>query len=150
MRAEDIERLERVGKGSFGEVFRGRYKPTGEIVAIKTIDLEEIEEEDDVQLEVQTLLSVQCPYIVKLYASLVVGAELWLVMEFVNGGSAFDLIKHKSKLDEDAIAIIVKQTLYALEYLHRDGKIHRDIKAANILLHDNGGVKLADFGKLLW
>ncbi len=127
-------------------MFKGRNKKTGQTIAIKIIDLEETEDEiEDIQQEIHVQMSVQSPYIVQVYGSYVVGSKLWIIMEYMNGGSVLDLMK-PGPLDENYIAVILREMLLALEYLHERGKIHRDIKAANILVGQNGAVKLADFG----
>lgn len=116
-------------------------------VAIKVIDLEE--SKDDIQTinkEITTLShGKSCAQLINYYGSVVFGTKLWIVMEYVDGGSILDRIKVKL-LDEQEIAIVVKEVLSGLLYLSAEGKIHRDIKAANILLAKNGQVKLADFG----
>ncbi|KAG6911279.1 hypothetical protein DXG01_002118 [Tephrocybe rancida] len=133
-RNQDPEELyvkqDRIGKGSFGEVYKGYDKRTQKTVAIKIIDLESAEDEiEDIQQEIQILSQLDSPHVTK----------------YCSGGSCSDLMK-PGVFREEYIAIIVRELLRGLEYLHTEGKLHRDIKAANILLSAGGEVKLADFG----
>lgn len=103
-------------------------KRTGQAVAIKVIDIESAEDEvEDIIQEISILSELQSPYVTKYYGSYAKGAELWIVMEFCSGGSCADLMK-PGLIGEDYIAIIVRELLLGLDYLHSDKKLHRDVK----------------------
>ncbi|KAJ5612881.1 hypothetical protein N7510_006075 [Penicillium lagena] len=135
-----------IGGGSFGRVYKGVDKRTGESVAIKIIDVENAEDEvDDIIKEIAILSELKSPYVTKYHGSYLKGSHLWIIMEFCSGGSCHGLLR-PGVIHEEYIAIILRELLRGLEYLHGDQKLHRDIKAANILLSASGQVKLADFG----
>ncbi|PNY13789.1 MAP kinase [Trifolium pratense] len=96
-------------------------------VAIKVIDLEESEDDiDDIQKEISVLSQCRCPYITEYYGSFLNQTKLWIIMEYMAGGSVADLVG--PPLDEMSIAYILRDLLHAVDYLHSEGKIHRDIK----------------------
>ncbi|XP_004291506.1 PREDICTED: serine/threonine-protein kinase KIC1-like [Fragaria vesca subsp. vesca] len=142
-----FSQLELIGRGSFGDVYKGFDRDLNKEVAIKVIDLEESEDEiEDIQKEISVLSQCRSPYITEYYGSYLNQTKLWIIMEYMAGGSVADLLQSGPPLDETSMACILRDLLHAIEYLHNEGKIHRDIKAANILLTENGDVKVADFG----
>ncbi|KAG5935351.1 hypothetical protein E4U60_003228 [Claviceps pazoutovae] len=144
--AEHYQVLEELGRGSFGVVYKGIEKATGETVAIKHIDLESNDDDiQDIQAEIAVLSTCASPYVTQYKGSFLRGYKLWIVMEYLGGGSCLDLLK-PANFSETHIAIVCRELLLGIQYLHSEGKIHRDIKAANVLLSEAGKVKLADFG----
>lgn len=145
----DYKLLEEVGYGASAVVYRAIYLPLNEVVAVKCLDLDRCNSNlDDIRREAQTMSLIDHPNVIKAYCSFVVNQNLWVVMAFMAEGSCLHLMKiaYPDGFEEFAIGSILKETLKALEYLHRHGHIHRDVKAGNILLDTNGVVKLADFG----
>lgn len=111
--------------------------------------LADLEDSDDdiseIQQEIASLAQCDSEYVTRYYGSFVVAYKLWIVMEYLAGGSCLDLLK-PGPFSEAHIAVICRELLLGLDYLHSEGTIHRDIKAANVLLSSSGKVKLADFG----
>uniref|UniRef100_A0A8C5WHM9 Serine/threonine-protein kinase 4 n=1 Tax=Leptobrachium leishanense TaxID=445787 RepID=A0A8C5WHM9_9ANUR len=142
---EVFDILEKLGEGSYGSVFKASHKETSEIVAIKQIPVES--DLQEIIKEISIMQQCDSPQVVKYYGSYFKNTDLWIVMEYCGGGSVSDIIRlRKQTLKEDEIATILQSTLKGLEYLHFMRKIHRDIKAGNILLNSEGVAKLADFG----
>uniref|UniRef100_A0A671UFA9 non-specific serine/threonine protein kinase n=1 Tax=Sparus aurata TaxID=8175 RepID=A0A671UFA9_SPAAU len=142
---EVFDVLEKLGEGSYGCVFKAHYKETGEIVAIKQVPVES--DLQEIIKEISIMQQCNSPHVVRYYGSYFKNSDLWIVMEYCGAGSVSDIIRIRNKtLTEEEIATIVQSTLKGLEYLHFMRKIHRDIKAGNILLNTEGQAKLADFG----
>ncbi|KAH8105818.1 Pkinase-domain-containing protein [Cristinia sonorae] len=138
--------LEKLGTGSFGVVYKAIHNDTKQIVAIKQIDLEDSDDDiSEIQQEIANLAQCDSEYVTRYYGSFVVNYKLWIIMEYLSGGSCLDLLK-AGPFSEAHIAVICRELLNGLDYLHSENTIHRDIKAANVLLSASGRVKLADFG----
>ncbi|XP_030761035.1 serine/threonine-protein kinase PAK mbt [Sitophilus oryzae] len=142
---ENLERFVKIGEGSTGTVCIAQDRNTGRQVAVKKMDLRKQQRRELLFNEVVIMRDYHHPNIVEMFDSYLVNDELWVVMEFLEGGALTDIVTH-SRMDEEQIATVCKQCLKALAYLHSQGVIHRDIKSDSILLALDGRVKLSDFG----
>ncbi|XP_064394786.1 mitogen-activated protein kinase kinase kinase kinase 5-like [Halichondria panicea] len=144
---KEFDILKQIGSGTYGEVYKARVKATGQMVALKIIKLEPGEDFNIIQQEIAILADCKQRNIVGFHGSYLRRDRLWIAMEYCGGGSVQDIYHVTNQgLNELQIAFICREMLAGLEYLHERNMIHRDIKGANILLTDDGEVKLADFG----
>ncbi|XP_075556415.1 serine/threonine-protein kinase PAK mbt isoform X3 [Dermacentor variabilis] len=142
---DNLDNFVKIGEGSTGIVCIATEKPSGRQVAVKKMDLRKQQRRELLFNEVVIMRDYHHPNIVEMYDSFLVGDELWVVMEFLEGGALTDIVTH-ARMDEEQIATVCKQCLKALAFLHSQGVIHRDIKSDSILLASDGRVKLSDFG----
>ncbi|XP_060191324.1 serine/threonine-protein kinase BLUS1 [Lycium barbarum] len=147
--AKDYKLYEEVGDGVSATVYRALCIPLDEVVAIKVLDLEKCNNDlDGIRREVQTMILIDHPNVLRAHCSFTAGHSLWVVMPFMAGGSCLHIMKssYPDGFEEPVIATLLREVLKALVYLHYHGHIHRDVKAGNILIDSNGAIKLADFG----
>ncbi len=157
---DEWELLESIGEGTYGEVFKARNLKTGKLAAVKIMEsynelIEEIEEEYMILRDLSYHSNLPEFYGIYLKTNSLNSSEdesdqLWLVLELCSNGSVTDLvktlIKNEQRLEECLIAHILRQTILAIQHLHRNHVIHRDIKGHNILITETGSIKLIDFG----
>ena len=141
------KRTEVIGRGKFGVVYKAQNKQTKQIVAIKVLNLDTEEDEViDVQQEIQFLSELKnVPNITHYYGCILNDTKLWIIMDYCAGGSLRTLLK-AGVLEERYVAVIVRELLMTLSAVHKLGVIHRDLKAANVLISKEGNVQLCDFG----
>lgn len=151
---------ELIGKGSFGRVYKGRQSITSKVVAIKVLDVDDAdfqafgdmkdEQLRDFNREIQILRRAQesgAENLNQMIEALPVHSQLWLVCEYCPGGSVKTLMRAThDRLEEKYFIVVARELAKALRGLHQAGIMHRDVKAANVLIHENGGLQLCDFG----
>ncbi|XP_032570155.1 mitogen-activated protein kinase kinase kinase kinase 5 isoform X4 [Drosophila sechellia] len=143
---DEYELIQKIGSGTYGDVYKAKRIQSNELAAIKVIKLEPSDDIQIIQQEIIMMRDCRHPNIIAYYGSYLRRDKLWICMEFCGGGSLQDIYQVTGPLTEVQIAYMCRETLKGLEYLHSMGKMHRDIKGANILLTEYGDVKLADFG----
>ncbi|GJP46540.1 hypothetical protein CLOM_g5814, partial [Closterium sp. NIES-68] len=146
---DDFELIKPISKGAYGRVFLAKKKTTGDLFAIKVLrkaDMVRKNAVESVQAERNILASVRSPFVVRCFYSFTCRENLYLVMEYLNGGDLFSLLQNLGCLEEPMAKAYIAELVLALEHLHASGIIHRDLKPDNLLIAYDGHIKLTDFG----
>ncbi|ESQ30953.1 hypothetical protein EUTSA_v10011200mg [Eutrema salsugineum] len=146
---DDFEIIKPISRGAFGKVFLARKRTTGDFFAIKVLKKLDMIRKNDIERileERNILITVRYPFVVRFFYSFTCSDNLYLVMEYLNGGDLYSLLQKVSCLDEDIARIYIAELVLALEYLHSLKIVHRDLKPDNLLIAHNGHIKLTDFG----
>ncbi|KAK7341064.1 hypothetical protein VNO80_23988 [Phaseolus coccineus] len=146
---EDFEIMQPISRGAFGRVFLAKKKITGDLFAIKVLKKADMIRKNAVQsilAERDILISVRNPFVVRFFYSFTCRENLYLVMEYLNGGDLYSMLRNLGCLDENMARVYIAEVVLALEYLHSLNVIHRDLKPDNLLIGQDGHIKLTDFG----
>ncbi|KAK8946817.1 Serine/threonine-protein kinase AtPK2/AtPK19 [Platanthera zijinensis] len=146
---EDFEIIKPISRGAFGRVFLAKKRITGDLFAIKVLKKADMIRKNAVEsilAERNILISARNPFVVRFYYSFTCRENLYLVMEYLNGGDLYSLLRNIGCLDEQMAQLYIAELVLALEYLHSLNVIHRDLKPDNLLIARDGHVKLTDFG----
>ncbi|KAJ1536677.1 hypothetical protein HK096_008822 [Nowakowskiella sp. JEL0078] len=138
---------EKLGEGAFGTVYKAILRETGFVLAVKEIILERQNEKAKIQREINTLKQCIHKNIVQYFGCVFVDDSIWILTDYCAAGSITDCIEiTETPFTEKQAALVLISAIEGLLYLHSRGIVHRDVKCANILLTENGLVKIADFG----
>lgn len=146
---DDFEIIKPISRGAFGRVFLAKKRTTGDLFAIKVLKKADMIRKNAVEsilAERDILISVRNPFVVRFFYSFTCQENLYLVMEYLNGGDLYSLLRNLGCLDEDVTRIYIAEVVLALEYLHSLRVVHRDLKPDNLLIAHDGHIKLTDFG----
>uniref|UniRef100_A0A453JJZ2 non-specific serine/threonine protein kinase n=3 Tax=Triticinae TaxID=1648030 RepID=A0A453JJZ2_AEGTS len=146
---EDFEIIKPISRGAFGRVFLAKKRVTGDLFAIKVLKKADMIRKNAVEsilAERDILISARNPFVVRFFYSFTCRENLYLVMEYLNGGDLYSLLRGLGCLDEDMARTYIAELVLALEYLHSLNVIHRDLKPDNLLISRDGHIKLTDFG----
>uniref|UniRef100_A0A7N0T7A5 non-specific serine/threonine protein kinase n=1 Tax=Kalanchoe fedtschenkoi TaxID=63787 RepID=A0A7N0T7A5_KALFE len=146
---DDFEIIKPISRGAFGRVFLAKKRTTGDLFAIKVLKKADMIRKNAVEsilAERDILISVRNPFVVRFFYSFTCRENLYLVMEYLNGGDLYSLLRNLGCLEEDVARIYIAEVVLALEYLHSLCVVHRDLKPDNLLIAHDGHIKLTDFG----
>ncbi|PIA55663.1 hypothetical protein AQUCO_00700166v1 [Aquilegia coerulea] len=146
---DDFEIIKPISRGAFGKVFLARKRTTRDLFAIKVLKKLDMIRKNDIErilAERNILITVRNPFVVRFFYSFTCRDNLYLVMEYLNGGDLYSLLRNIGCLEEDVARTYIAELVLALEYLHSLGIVHRDLKPDNILIAHDGHIKLTDFG----
>ncbi|XP_057250240.1 probable serine/threonine protein kinase IREH1 isoform X3 [Beta vulgaris subsp. vulgaris] len=146
---DDFEIIKPISRGAFGRVFLAKKRTTGDLFAIKVLKKADMIRKNAVEsilAERNILISVRNPFVVRFFYSFTCRENLYLVMEYLNGGDLYSLLRSLGCLDEGVARVYLAEVVLALEYLHSLHVVHRDLKPDNLLIAHDGHIKLTDFG----
>ncbi|KAL8132778.1 hypothetical protein AgCh_008311 [Apium graveolens] len=146
---DDFEIIKPISRGAFGRVFLAKKRTTGDLFAIKVLKKADMIRKNAVEsilAERDILIAVRNPFVVRFFYSFTCRENLYLVMEYLNGGDLYSLLRNLGCLDEDVARVYIAEVVLALEYLHSLRIVHRDLKPDNLLIAHDGHLKLTDFG----
>ncbi|KAK8587158.1 hypothetical protein V6N13_086162 [Hibiscus sabdariffa] len=146
---DDFEIIKPISRGAFGRVFLAKKRTTGDLFAIKVLKKADMIRKNAVEsilAERDILISVRNPFVVRFFYSFTCSENLYLVMEYLNGGDLYSLLRNLGCLDEEVARVYIAELVLALEYLHSLHVVHRDLKPDNLLIAHDGHIKLTDFG----
>ncbi|TYJ07433.1 hypothetical protein E1A91_A11G002800v1 [Gossypium mustelinum] len=146
---DDFEIIKPISRGAFGRVFLAKKRTTGDLFAIKVLKKADMIRKNAVEsilAERNILISVRNPFVVRFFYSFTCRENLYLVMEYLNGGDLYSLLRNLGCLDEEVARVYIAEVVLALEYLHSLHVVHRDLKPDNLLIAHDGHIKLTDFG----
>ncbi|KAM3374844.1 putative serine/threonine protein kinase IREH1 [Capsicum galapagoense] len=146
---DDFEIIKPISRGAFGRVFLAKKRTTGDLFAIKVLKKADMIRKNAVEsilAERDILISVRNPFVVRFFYSFTCRENLYLVMEYLNGGDLYSLLRNLGCLDEEVVRVYIAEVVLALEYLHSLHVVHRDLKPDNLLIAHDGHIKLTDFG----
>ncbi|KAL9324420.1 hypothetical protein ACSQ67_009277 [Phaseolus vulgaris] len=146
---DDFEIIKPISRGAFGRVFLAKKRTTGDLFAIKVLKKADMIRKNAVEsilAERDILITVRNPFVVRFFYSFTCRDNLYLVMEYLNGGDLYSLLRNLGCLDEEVARVYIAEVVLALEYLHSLRVVHRDLKPDNLLIAHDGHIKLTDFG----
>ncbi|KAF7813508.1 putative serine/threonine protein kinase IREH1 isoform X1 [Senna tora] len=146
---DDFEIIKPISRGAFGRVFLAKKRTTGDLFAIKVLKKADMIRKNAVEsilAERDILITVRNPFVVRFFYSFTCSENLYLVMEYLNGGDLYSLLRNLGCLDEEVARVYIAEVVLALEYLHSLRVVHRDLKPDNLLIAHDGHIKLTDFG----
>ncbi|XP_010463283.1 PREDICTED: probable serine/threonine protein kinase IRE3, partial [Camelina sativa] len=146
---DDFDFVKEISRGAFGHVILARKKTTGDLFAIKVLrkaDMIRKNAVESIHAERDILINARNPFVVRFFYSFTCSENLYLVMEYLNGGDFYSMLRKFGCLDETNARVYIAEVVLALEYLHSEGVVHRDLKPDNLLIAHDGHVKLTDFG----
>jgi len=149
LKVTDFQKLKLLGKGSFGEVYLVKFKKNNKLYAMKILDKNDIIEkhqEEHTKIERDLLTRINCPFIVNIKFAFQDKDNLYIITDFMQGGELFFHLHKEKRFKDEKAKFYIIEIILAIEYLHKNKMLYRDLKPENVLIDTNGHIKLTDFG----